>query len=431
MNNIKNNNELIKHSAAIHISADLTLLQRNLYNVLLLNAFPRLKEQEVHTINASEVCRLLGSKTRNYETIKEAFRQLRRADVEWNIFHKVGESEWSQREWTNTGLLAHATILHETVLEYSYSYPMRQRLRNPAIYARLDLEVQNKFSSKYSTVMWEFFVDTLGARRNFVEVTLVLPDLRRLMGMTEGDYKDFRVFKRSALMPALNDVNEHSGVYVEATFIREGRSIARVKLSVERRNKLQEQEQDVVGSENGDASINDAVNVGLLSRMQNEFALGKSQSSQLLREFDESYIEENLDLIKVQIERGGVRSVAGYTYKCLKEDIRPKTSSIEKSLENKKLANDQLKERRALEEIRRAEIESANGKERNKKVKEKLASMSSEEKIKAEKNFADSLIADSPHLKSYRSRGLESKLVEMAYYEYIAINLLGMKSLCD
>ena len=217
--------ELIKNTATIHIRADLTLVQRKLADVLLYNAYPKLEDQELHFIKYADVFKMLGDKTRNYKKVKDDLRALRRADVEWNIFQKVGESEWREREIANMGILSHFRILDSSMIEYAYPQPLRKLLRHPSIYARLNLKIQNRFSSKYSSVVWQFLVDALGAKRNRCSERLLIEDLRRLMGLKEGDYKEFRVLRRSALEPALAEVNEHSDITVEADFLREGRRV--------------------------------------------------------------------------------------------------------------------------------------------------------------------------------------------------------------
>jgi hypothetical protein len=46
-----------KHVAAIHVSGKLTLLQRKLSNVLLLNAYDTLTSQNLHQIDARTLWR--------------------------------------------------------------------------------------------------------------------------------------------------------------------------------------------------------------------------------------------------------------------------------------------------------------------------------------------------------------------------------------
>ena len=49
-----------KNVAAIHISGKLTLLQRKLSNVLLLNAYDALTSKQKHQIDARTLCMMVG-----------------------------------------------------------------------------------------------------------------------------------------------------------------------------------------------------------------------------------------------------------------------------------------------------------------------------------------------------------------------------------
>ena len=59
-----------KHVAAIHVSGKLTLLQRKLSNVLLLNAYDTLTSQTRHRIDARTLCLMIGYNSNDMETLK-------------------------------------------------------------------------------------------------------------------------------------------------------------------------------------------------------------------------------------------------------------------------------------------------------------------------------------------------------------------------
>ncbi len=65
-----------KHVAAIHVSGKLTLLQRKLSNVLLLNAYDTLTSHSNHTIAARKQCLMIGYHSNDMETLKQSLRGL-------------------------------------------------------------------------------------------------------------------------------------------------------------------------------------------------------------------------------------------------------------------------------------------------------------------------------------------------------------------
>jgi hypothetical protein len=85
--------EVIKHSAAIQIQNNITLLQRRAWNVLLANAYEDLPIEERYGIRVKELMRVLEFDSKNEAHLKEAFKALTTCGVEWNILDKDGEQE--------------------------------------------------------------------------------------------------------------------------------------------------------------------------------------------------------------------------------------------------------------------------------------------------------------------------------------------------
>lgn len=134
--------DVIKHSAAIHIQNNITLLQRRAWNVLLANAYDELPVQERHRMRIQELMRTLEFESKNEDYLKEALEALVSCKVRWNILDKDRELEWGV-----TTLLAEARIKNG-ICTYAYGPTLRERLHNPHMYARISLSMQNKFDSK-------------------------------------------------------------------------------------------------------------------------------------------------------------------------------------------------------------------------------------------------------------------------------------------
>ena len=133
--------EVIKHSAAVHIQNNITLLQRRSWNVLLANAYDELPTEEEHHIAVKDLARMLDFDSKNDNYLKEALEALVGCKVKWNVLDKDGEEEWGV-----TTLLARAKI-RRGICTYAYSPELRRRLHNPRMYARINLGMQNKFES--------------------------------------------------------------------------------------------------------------------------------------------------------------------------------------------------------------------------------------------------------------------------------------------
>jgi len=181
--------DVIKSSAAIHIHNSITLLQRRVWNVLLFNAYNELEKKEEHQIALKDLSTLVGYDSHDMDYLKEAAEAMVRCTVQWDILDKDGSPEWGV-----TALLAQGGI-KRGVFTYAYSPKLRQLLHNPRVYARLDLNLQKQFESKYALALWELCADYLGASREYGETPFIeLDTYRALMGIKEGGYRDYSIF---------------------------------------------------------------------------------------------------------------------------------------------------------------------------------------------------------------------------------------------
>ena len=92
--------EVIKHSAAIQIENNITLLQRRAWNVLLYHAYEALLTVDEHQIRVRELMEVLEFGSKNDAYLKEALEALISCRVKWNVLDKDGVEEWgSPRCW--------------------------------------------------------------------------------------------------------------------------------------------------------------------------------------------------------------------------------------------------------------------------------------------------------------------------------------------
>jgi hypothetical protein len=222
--------DVIKHSAAIHIQNNITLLQRRAWNVLLANAYDELPVQEHHRIRIHDLMRTLEFDSKNDEYLKEALEALVSCKVKWNILDKDGEHEWGV-----TTLLAEAKI-KSGICTYAYGPTLRERLHNPRMYARISLSMQNKFESKHAQALWEVCTDYLDEARNQGETPFIgVREFKGLMGIgNEGYGGEFKTLNRDVIKPAVKEINTVTDFDVKAEYKREKRKVAAVKFRVRR-----------------------------------------------------------------------------------------------------------------------------------------------------------------------------------------------------
>ncbi len=224
--------EVIKHSAAIQIENNMTLLQRRAWNALLYNAYNELNTKEEHQITLQYLAQLVGYDSHDMDYLKEASIAMLRCIVQYNVLGKDGSLE----RWGATALLAQADIQKKKGLFiYAYSPELRRRLHNPEMYARLDLDLQKQFDSKYALALWELCTDYLGSGREYGETPFIpLETFRKLMGIADGMYPVFMRLNEKVIKPAIIEVNRVSDFQVTMDCQRQGRKVIALKFKMRR-----------------------------------------------------------------------------------------------------------------------------------------------------------------------------------------------------
>ena len=316
--------ELKKHVGAIHIRGRISLLQRKVSNVLLLNAYEELLREDSHRIRVKDLARAAGFDSKNIRFLKDTLRQLVDIKVEWNILDQEGKEEWG------ISSLLSGVKIYRGVCSYSYSPFLRERLYNPEIYARINLSIQRKFRSGYAISLYENCVrfKNLGTTGWFS-----LETWRELLGVEEDQYLDFRDFKRRVLTPAVKEINEYSDITVEVAYQRKKRRVVGLKFDITPKAQLQMDFDE--GLEQTDAPVEEAEIETARDRLL-EFGLTPEQTDGVLSAHKAEYIHGNLDYVEGQVRAGKIRaSVSAYTLEALRVDFRPRASEIEKKQQQK------------------------------------------------------------------------------------------------
>lgn len=214
---------VVKNSAAIQIEGAVSFLGRKCWNVALANAYDELPDCEEHEIRIADLSRVIGYKSNDRERLKKALRELVDATVEWNVLEKDKES------WGASSLLAHVQI-DGGVVRYSYSPFLRRMLHSPKMYARISLSLQNQFSSKYSLALYELVFDYFDTSRQMGETPWIpLAKVRKLMGVEDDQYPEFKIFNRAILKRAIDEVIGETDMEVEMLVKKVGRTVSEIK----------------------------------------------------------------------------------------------------------------------------------------------------------------------------------------------------------
>ena len=229
---LKNKKEVIKHSAATQMDNTISLLQRRTWNILLANAFDDLPYQEDYQVDIKELCEVLSFDSNNLEYLKQNLKALIGCVVEWNILRKDKKTKWEA-----TALLAKA-IIEDGVCTYSYSNLLRDKLSNPVMYARINLNMQKRFNSKYALALYELCVDYFDIKRQYAETPFIdISTYRKLMGVKEHEYTNFKRLNSRVIKDPVTEINDKSDLWVEPEYKKEKRKVVAVKFHIKRNPK--------------------------------------------------------------------------------------------------------------------------------------------------------------------------------------------------
>ena len=289
-----------KHVAAIHVSGKLTLLQRRLSNVLLLNAYDTLTTRQVHRIDARTLCLMIGYNSNDMDTLKAALRGLAETVAEWDMLDEDGRQEWGV-----SSLLAYAR-LKGGVCDYAYSPALAQKLHDPKVFALINMNIQRRFTSGHALALYENcyrFVRTGSTGWWPIEL------FRRLMGVGDSAYYEtFKHLNAKIIKPAVDEVNRTSNIVVTPETRKMGRVVTDIRFLIRDNPQLA-----ILDLDDGEGVRRSAVYGRLIG-------LGASDrlARQWIAEHGEGVLAAKLDYVAGQ---GEVRNPMGYLTAALKQDF--------------------------------------------------------------------------------------------------------------
>ena len=417
--------EVIKHSAAIQIENNMTLLQRRAWNALLYNAYNELDKKEEHQISLQYLSQLVGYDSHDMEYLKEASMAMLRCIVQYNVLGKDGSLE----RWGATALLAQADIQKKKGLFiYAYSPELRRRLHNPEMYARLDLDLQKQFGSKYALALWELCTDYLGSGREYGETPFIpLETFRKLMGIADGMYPEFMRLNEKVLKPAIIEVNRVSDFQVTMECQRQGRKVTALKFKMRRVAMLPEPQSEqrtlfpdlddmpVIVKELRDAGLStqDALEIWQQGFSYIDEDMRPADHGEDVEAAFVQYIREKIHLLKRRQASGKVENSTGFLLQAIRQNYANPEFAQEQKREASaatQQAKRELQKQVKMLEQQKADLEKARDRELY-QLRDKVAAESPDvleqavaELLAEDRGFLFLYKRDKSALENYQSR---------------------------
>jgi hypothetical protein len=289
-----------KNVAAIHVSGKLSLLQRKLSNLLLLNAYDTLTTQASHRIDARTLCLMIGYNSNDTETLKTALRGLVETVAEWDMLDDKGRQEWGV-----SALLSYAK-LKDGICEYAYSLALAEKLHDPKVFALINLNIQRQFTGGHALALYENcfrFVNT--GSTGWWDLDL----FRRLMGVDGSDYyQSYKHLNAKVIKPAVAEINKVSDIIVTPETRKMGRSVTDIRFLIKRNPQLAMMNIDDGEGVRKGAVYEDLRGLGVSDRL----------ARQWISQHGEGHVAAKIAYVTAQ---DGVKSPARYLSAALREDF--------------------------------------------------------------------------------------------------------------
>ena len=399
-----NAKQLKKNVGAIHTDGQLSLLQRKLSNVLLLNAYDELLTKPEHEIDEKTLCAMLGYDSNDRAPLKSALKALAAVQAEWDILDDTG----GELEWGVASLLSHA-VLSKGRCRYGYAPTLAEKLYNPDIYASINMSIQRRFKSGHALALYEncYRFKNVGST-GWWDIQL----FRRLLGIGESEYyKSFKHLNAKIIKPVTKEINKSSDIQITAEFKKQGRRISEIRFLISPNPQLPLMD------------IDDDDSVKGLPVYKRLMALGISHklAQQWIVTHGEDYVREKLDYTSNQNKAGRIRgSVSGFINAAITNDYKTEKTAQNVAAKRRKKFTPDPAEIKA-EALRKKEKQARA--RRGEALSDWLEGLKQQQRDDILEDFAATL--DKDYLRAdYVKHGLKAPLIIDRFAAYVETNAL-------
>lgn len=332
---------LKKAVEAIHMSGRLNLIDKRIFNFLILYAFKEKNDFETHTIGYEQLAKDMGFNSRNIKAFRASLKNLRTTEVNLDLFNEAGAPDG----FHDMNLLSEVQYRNGVV---SYTFPpfLRETLKNPIMYAKVSLTADLRFDSIFTSNLFDQIQRFVGVKTTGFKP---IPVWRELLGAESTSYDMFKLFNYKVLKPAIKEIHEKTDYVITPDFFKEGRTVTKIKFDFQ-----------VVTKTAVERDIPE------LAKLLMTMGLTSKEALQLLSQYPEERIVGNFQVVKEKISAGkmdDVNKAPIWLKRALVEDWRPGKVTIHEDIEREKK---ELEEKKILEreEARRVKQEQERKKKR-------------------------------------------------------------------
>ena len=198
----------------------LSLITRKAFNLLLARAMESGPEHEWYEISVRELARDIRYNSNDMKHLENTLNAMQTTILKWDILEEIGDRKRHVRNSIQllgqvqiiSGVSSDGEATSAKTIRYTFNSQIKQRLLVPEIYARINLQLQNEFSSTHTLALYEQVIRYKGnVSADGWAYTVKLPwrEWRKLIlsGESGEIYEEWKYFRRDVIMKAIKELN--------------------------------------------------------------------------------------------------------------------------------------------------------------------------------------------------------------------------------
>lgn len=291
----------------------ITAMGRRVYNVMLHIAQMHLAALRVmppadYLFEAplQTILRTSGSSSDDRTVVKRYIREMLHIEVDWE-----STSPGDGVKFRGFSLLSEASIAvrnGENWVSWSYPPTLMSALRQPPLWAEIDLKVLATLSSYEAIALFEIcarYRNNPGGRTSRRPVSWWLNVLSR----SNAEKREWRKFKNERVNKAIEEINQLTDLEIELVEHREGRAVSHVQFIVRDRQRRR-----------GAAGKIEPVDVSLSMRA-GKLGISETKLASLTKGFGEEAVQRGLALVERRVAKPEMRAIEN-THSYLRSILR-------------------------------------------------------------------------------------------------------------
>lgn len=226
-------NTVVKANALIQNSRfNLSLQQQKILLYLISQISPRDEIFKLYEFDLVQFCRVCGldyDSGKNYSDIKKAIKEI----ADKSLWIEIAEGEETLLRWIEKPYINK----REGIIKIRLDEDMKPfLLQLKANFTSYEIIWTLKFKSKYSIRLYELCKSIHYHELESYSRRYSIDEFKRLLGAET--YKEYRDFKRKAIIPAIQDINNYSDKNISFDEITRGRKVVQIQLNILSKDSL-------------------------------------------------------------------------------------------------------------------------------------------------------------------------------------------------